>query len=332
MRMIRIFRFGHVLLFLAFSIGATGAQAASNCDGFGQAAANYARYNIENNCGFVGGAWADDKEGHANWCRQPTVTDAQIAQILQDRQAMLNQCLASKPKVMNDPQACANYANSAILKARESRRLGCGYEGNSAYDDNYDGHYRWCLEQPVDNVVAQNQATNIGIDQCREAKLSGVCAFYATAMAPLYQQHNEACAGREDFVLTVSNPVADRQQCLENTAPDAAWVNAQVGQMQARIATCQANTITYSNPGDRGVPLDACTNDLGAFCGEWVAEDFCEWKGHSDVVAFTPGSTDFTVHVDCMMTGNVAAADQSQECYCSGNCGSITAITCTGRK
>lgn len=322
------------VFFASIALLATISQsafAATNCHSFGQSSVSYARHNLEAGCGFTGGAWADDYAGHRKWCEQDSVSDAQIAQILSDRKNMLLQCMAAKKPATPSIQACQNFANSAVAKARESVRLGCGYS-SGAYADDYNGHYNWCLQQPIADVVAANQTTNNGIDQCRHEKLSGVCGFYVAAISPLYRQQNEACAGRADFQIVASNPDHDRQQCLQNAAPDAAWVNAQVSAMNARIEMCRSNTITYSNLGYRGALLDACTNDLGAFCQDWVPKGFCEWKGHKRATQVSRTTTDFTVHLDCLKTGNVSATAEKKQCYCSGTCGGISQITCTGRR
>lgn len=307
------------------------ALAATNCDSFGQSAVSYARHNLEFGCGFSGGAWADDYDGHRKWCEQDSVSDAQISQILAERKNMLLQCMSANKPATPSIESCQNFANAAVAKARESVKLGCGY-ASGAYADDYNGHYNWCLQQPVADVAAANQATNAGIDQCRLEKLSGVCGFYVAAISPLYQQQNEACAGRADFQIVASNPNHDRQQCFQNAAPDAAWVNAQVSAMNARIEMCRSNTVTYSNLGYRGALLDVCVSDLGAFCEDWVPKDFCQWKGHKSAIGDSRGATDFTVHLECLKTGNVAAAAEQKECFCSGNCGGISEITCTGSR
>lgn len=214
-------------------------SAATNCDSFGQTSVSYARQNLEYGCGFSGGAWADDYAGHKQWCEQGSVNDAQISQILTHRQNMLLQCLSSTKPATPTIASCQSFANSAVAKAQESVRIGCGYT-SGAYADDYNGHYNWCLQQPIADVVAANQATNAGIDQCRLDKLSGVCGFYVAAISPLYQKQNEACAGRADFQIVASNPNFDRQQCLQNAAPDAVWVNAQVSAMNARIEMCNS--------------------------------------------------------------------------------------------
>lgn len=112
---------------------------------------------------------------------------------------------------------------------------------------------------------------------------------------------------------------------------NVAWSDSRVNAMNQKIELSENNTVTYLPEGYRGIPLDACTSD--PFCDTAAPEVFCRWKGHADQLSYKAGpSTDFTVHVDCIAEGVAGRADQSDRCFCRGTCGTITEITCTGRR
>ncbi|WP_371224126.1 hypothetical protein [Roseovarius sp. 2305UL8-3] len=313
------------LVLAGLSCGPLWADANLNCDAYAAKAVFQNNHNNNIGCGFTGGRWSNNYEGHKAWCLSAGV---QMQHLTAEDNARIG-ALAECQKIQGN--ACKAYATDAVRRAKQNAEMNCGFQ-DSAFDNNYDGHFKWCMSVHMNTAATETYNRNQQIGQCLAQKKQGICGFYVAAISPLYQRHNEACAGREDFQLIVSNPEFDRAECLKHANLDAAWANNQVAAMNDRIAICESNTVVYSPVGDRGVPLDACTNDLGAFCGKWVPDGFCKWKGHTHSISHVPSTRDFTVHLDCVTTGNVAAADQSQECYCKGTCGAITAITCTGRK
>ena len=140
----------------------------AGCKSFAEQTVQKARLNVQLGCGLKGGDFADDYNGHFQWC----MSHGQSAASHQNSKTnmMIDACKASKAEVKknaeNHAAMCRNFAQSAVLKAREARKLNCGYNTGD-YADDYAGHYTWCLSASAQQAIAQNQKTNNGIDSCR---------------------------------------------------------------------------------------------------------------------------------------------------------------------
>lgn len=315
--------------FLSNGIGSTEARASGhlNCDAYASTAVIQQQFNLNAHCGITGGGWSTDYNGHRNWCMLDTTTMADLTRETDGRAAALQTCQGSRDQV------CQAYAQGAVNRAERNVSSGCNIQ-DSAFDNNYQGHFDWCKSVPTAVSTGEAQRREEQLGQCLTQKLQGICAFYTASIAPLFQRQNEACAGRSDFVMSAPSP-QDMNECLANADLDAVWVNQRVAAMNARIAECESNTVTYDSAFltalYRGTPVDGCTSHPH-FCGDIPARDFCRWQGHADTIGRQSGpATNFSVHVDCLIEGVAGRADQQDRCFCSGNCSTIAAITCTGR-
>lgn len=136
----------------------------AGCKSFAEQTVAKARINVQLGCGLGGGDYADDYNGHYQWC----LNNGQIKASHQNKRTniAIDACKADKQASDNHVLMCRNFAESAELKAIEAKKLNCGYTtGDYAID--YVGHYKWCLSATAAQATAQNQKTNAGIDACR---------------------------------------------------------------------------------------------------------------------------------------------------------------------
>lgn len=196
MRFYPMFQFACLGVFFGLA-GPVRADANLNCDAYAAKAVFQNAHNNNIGCGFTGGRWSDNYEGHKAWCLSDGV---QMQNLTFEDNARIG-ALAECQKLQQN--ACISYATNAVCRAKQNVELNCGFQ-DSAFDNNFDGHFKWCMSVHMNAAACETYNRNQQIGQCVAQKKDGICGFYVAAIGPLYQRHNEACAGRADFQLITS--------------------------------------------------------------------------------------------------------------------------------
>lgn len=165
----------------------SGAKATQhlNCGAYAALAVAQQEQNIQMGCGFAGGRWSADYNGHFAWCQ--TSTMAKLTAEDKARKGALAKC-AKKPQ--EDQQACQDYAAEAVKQQKANKAKGCGIKGG-AWSEDYAGHFGWCLKASPSQRSAANDSRNQQLAGCFSAQKSAgdqaekdACAQYAaTAVA-----------------------------------------------------------------------------------------------------------------------------------------------------
>jgi hypothetical protein len=178
------------LLLLAALNGAASAKEQLNCQAYAALAVAQQEQNIQMNCGFAGGRWSADFNGHYAWCQ--TATMAKLTTEDKARKQALAQC-AKKPQ--EDQQACQAYADEAVKQQKANKAKNCGLKGG-AWSEDYAGHFGWCLKASTSQRAGANNSRNEQLAGCFSAKtaaedqaLKNACAQYA-AVAVNQQTEN----------------------------------------------------------------------------------------------------------------------------------------------
>jgi hypothetical protein len=137
--------------------------------------------NAMMNCGFTGGRWSNDFDGHFRWCQNATSTD--LKREHDARRDELAQC-AQKPKL--EQQACQAYASEAVAQQKANARRGCGL-GGGAWSEDFAAHFGWCLTA---DAGARASAMN-----ARNQQLAGCVTAQAAAAEAAETAKKDACAG-----------------------------------------------------------------------------------------------------------------------------------------
>lgn len=345
-----------------FALPAAQAEANLNCDAYAKAAVAEQQQNIQFQCGLTGPAWQDDYMAHFNWCQSPGVGIMDISGADQFRIAALQQCKQAKtqtiPRPANAPteHACNNYRDLMIGLSKENTQLKCGYT-DSRFDNNPQGHFDWCWNGPTHKQVeAAFEYAEQLIGQCKaKNQNAAACGFFAVAMGPLYNQYNEACAGRPDFTLTTNSPQQDKDRCAANGS-SADWINNTVGEMQGKIDICKSNAAfvlpkekyRVKGRGDSWLYYDVCNMKdkwkpgdgvlFGLRCHKEQADFICQQNGYGggaaggrgvgyDYASNDQSASDFGVSADGASTWWPEEGN-GRPCY--GACAHFTKIVCKG--
>ena len=334
-----------------------------NCDAYAKAAVAEQQQNLQLGCGLTGLPWQDNFQAHFNWCQSPGVDIMAVSNADQFRLGALAQCKQAKSQSPARPanapteRACNNYRDLMIGLSKENTQFKCGYT-DSRFDNNPQGHFNWCWNGPTHKEVeATYEYTLQLVDQCKASKkAAGACGLFAVAMGPLYNQYNEACAGRPDFVLTISTAQQDKELCAANGA-DAGWINKTVGEMQAKIDVCNSNAAVelpkdkyrVRGRGNTWLYFDVCNMKdkwdagdgalFGLRCHKAQADALCRRNGFAGGAAGGRGvgfdyksndqsASDFGVSADGASTWWPEEGN-GRPCY--GNCAHFTKIICKGK-
>lgn len=161
-----------------------------NCQAYAALAIAQQEQNIQMKCGFAGGRWSTDFNGHFKWCQ--TSTMAKLTAEDKARKQALAQC-AKKPQ--EDQQACQAYADEAVKQQKANKAKNCGLKGG-AWSEDYAAHFGWCLKASNSQRAGANNSRNEQLAGCFSAKtaaedqaLKDACAQYA-AVAVNQQTEN----------------------------------------------------------------------------------------------------------------------------------------------
>lgn len=183
------------VLLLAAQNGPASAKEQLNCQAYAALAVAQQEQNIQMNCGFAGGRWSGDFNGHFIWCQ--TATMAKLTQEDKARKAALAKC-AKKPQ--EDQQACQAYAAEAVKQQKANKAHACGLKGG-AWSEDYATHFGWCLKAGPNQRAAENNSRNQQLAGCFTAQktagdqaMKDACAKYAaTAVAQQKENLNRKC-------------------------------------------------------------------------------------------------------------------------------------------
>ncbi len=155
------------VLFLSFFLSACAPSYTSTsvpqdrCSKYARTAVEQHEENIRRNCGFDDPRWHTDYDAHYNWCREvpPEVSVAEN----RDRQNLLNNCGTDKTGF------CTQYAKTAVGQHEENIRQNCGFKDPRWHSD-YDAHFNFCMEVPLDASEAENRDRQTLFDTCTQGK------------------------------------------------------------------------------------------------------------------------------------------------------------------
>lgn len=129
-----------------------------NCDAYAAAAVAQQNENLALRCGFAGGAWSANYEGHRAWCLLPGVAMANLTHEDRARADGLKLCKQKQA-------ACADYAALAVEQNQSNRRFGCGLAGGR-WSDNATGHRDWCMTANANQTTSESKARQTALLKC----------------------------------------------------------------------------------------------------------------------------------------------------------------------
>ena len=131
------------------------------CVAYAERAVGQYRESHSLGCGYSGGRWSNDYQGHYDWCLGAT----QQATDNEDKARMdgLEACRAK----MSRKGFCEQYATTAIDQFHQSQGMGCGF-GGDRWSDDYQGHYNWCMGVNDQDAAGETTARENGLIQCSE--------------------------------------------------------------------------------------------------------------------------------------------------------------------
>ena len=134
-----------------------------NCDAYAAAAVAQQNENLALRCGFAGGAWSANYEGHRAWCLLPGVAMANLTHEDRARGDGLKLCKQKQA-------ACADYAALAIEQNRSNKRFNCGLAGGR-WSDEATGHRDWCMTANVTQTTNESSARQAALLTCTAKKV-----------------------------------------------------------------------------------------------------------------------------------------------------------------
>lgn len=147
---------------LALSVNARADQNL-NCDAYAAAAVAQQNENLAARCGFSGGAWSANYEGHRAWCQLPGVGMANLTHEDRARADGLKLCKQKQA-------ACADYASLAVEQNQSNRRFNCGLAGGR-WSDDATGHRDWCMIANVNETTNESRARHAALLKCAVKKV-----------------------------------------------------------------------------------------------------------------------------------------------------------------
>lgn len=183
------------LVVLALDFSPASAKEQLNCQAYAALAVAQQEQNIQMNCGFAGGQWSADFNGHYAWCQ--TATMAKLTTEDKSRKAALAKC-AKKPQ--EDQQACNAYAAEAVKQQKANKAHACGLKGG-AWTEDFASHFGWCLKASKGQRATENNSRNQQLAGCFTAQktageqaMKDSCAKYAaTAVAQQNENVSRKC-------------------------------------------------------------------------------------------------------------------------------------------
>jgi hypothetical protein len=147
------------LIGMATLASAAHADANLDCDAYAGAAVAQQGRNIALGCGYGGGGWSADYDGHRTWCLQGNVQMADLTREDGGRAGALEICLAKT-------QACDAYAAVALRQSGLNEATGCGQTGGR-WSPDVAGHRAWCMAVPPEASRAEMELRSTILQSCR---------------------------------------------------------------------------------------------------------------------------------------------------------------------
>ena len=135
----------------------------SDCQTYANNAVEHQAANESLNCGFQGGAWSRNYQGHFDWClgTQANLSSQEDAM----RFNQLKGCISAQRT--SKEASCNTYAAIAVAQNQSNVDRGCGFTGGRWSNDQA-GHFNWCMgviesnseqEQAVRATALNSQCT-----------------------------------------------------------------------------------------------------------------------------------------------------------------------------
>ena len=168
----------------------------------------------------------------------------------------------ASPALAGHPAAeCQKYATDAVNQFNELSAAGChGKPGDTAWGNNYQGHYSWCLSTKAD-IHEQFKQRRLAIDQCK-AHSDQIChAYAADAISQVNAFVKKGCildGGNPS--LWGSNPQDHYNWCKANVGADLAQQHK-----LRRVATDTCQTAATAGSGGASSISVTSQNGKNAF-------------------------------------------------------------------
>lgn len=156
------------------------ADANLNCSAYAAIAVQQQEQNQSLGCGFEGGGWSADFQGHFQWCAAAGVTMANLVTEDEGRKAALNECVTRPQRAQEE---CIGYAQNALIAVRIAGDGQCGL-GGGAWSPEFVDHFNWCVTAPEAARVSETTARANQIQGCfavRAVIREMECRSYAQA-------------------------------------------------------------------------------------------------------------------------------------------------------
>ena len=134
----------------------------SYCQSYAKTAVDQNTYNQQHRCGFSGGRWTSDYNGHFRWCKAVAPGASKNEQKI--RYDALVQCQQANAKMDN---ICRSYAQTAVAQNKYNVDHRCGFSGRRWTGD-YNGHYNWCRTVSESVSGAETRARDTDIRTCQK--------------------------------------------------------------------------------------------------------------------------------------------------------------------
>lgn len=128
------------------SISADAQNRRSFCNSYATEAVEQANLNEEQDCGFTGPRWGDNRTPHFGWCM---IFPRQAEAEQEERNKLLRQCRQEKRRARRSERIgkranCETYAKTAVVHAQANRKYECGFRGGE-WAVRERPHFRWCM-------------------------------------------------------------------------------------------------------------------------------------------------------------------------------------------
>lgn len=239
----------------------------------------------------------------------------------------------------NHNVTCAEYAASAVSRARENAKLGCGFKGGRWADD-HAGHLKWCqtsatkklIHRELDIRLKQMQACKANIAQSNE----GPCRLYAVQAVAQNGLNKDYKCGFKGGNWS-DNKQGHQKWCVKVGYKTA---KARASDWRDRkLDECKSRPIVYSPAwggsyrGER-LPVDVCSrnskdsSNSPQMCGKRNAQLFCTLKGDGKLVKYSTAWKDkragtFSVKADLPVSWYL---DTKRPCF--GKCSYFSRVVC----
>jgi len=162
-----------ILIAVLFNSAAFAKGDQAYCSQYAQTAVKQYQQNLQQQCGYSGLRWSDNKVGQMQWCL--TVDEAITANENQVRQRLLDSCRSRKnsntsrdrsiTRQVDNSTYCAQYAQTAVDQYQQNQQRQCGFEG-SRWSNDKEGQMQWCMAVSVEITARENQARQRALASC----------------------------------------------------------------------------------------------------------------------------------------------------------------------